>query len=183
MTNNIRLERKNQQKLLKDVSKALQIPINTLSNYERGDREPKLETWKKLADYFGVDIGYLQGVQKYRNAQARKLEFDDLQNKLLDRKHDIDYADFINRVNDMDIDSQRPILEKTFQRIPETFQISEQRFNSMPKRLKLKLAFALQEILVRLLTTPNLLDLSDGAKEKYIEDSLDKLLIFISKDL
>ncbi|MDM7641873.1 helix-turn-helix domain-containing protein [Leuconostoc citreum] len=34
----------------------------TLSNYENEKREPKLDTWKKLADYFGVDVGYLQGV-------------------------------------------------------------------------------------------------------------------------
>lgn len=33
----------------------------TLSNYENEKREPKLETWVKLADYFGVDVGYLQG--------------------------------------------------------------------------------------------------------------------------
>ncbi|GEM_PF-1913952 len=34
----------------------------TLSNYENEKREPKLDTWKKLADFFGVDVGYLQGV-------------------------------------------------------------------------------------------------------------------------
>lgn len=62
MTNNIRLERKSQKKLLKDVSKDLQIPLNTLSNYERGDREPKLEVWQKLADYFKVSVPYLQGI-------------------------------------------------------------------------------------------------------------------------
>jgi len=60
-----------QDKNLRDVSKDLQIPINTLSNYERGDREPKLETWKKLADYFDVDPEYLVGWSdiKRKNAQ------------------------------------------------------------------------------------------------------------------
>lgn len=47
--------------ILKDVSKDLQIPLNTLSNYERGDREPKLETWELLADYFNVTPQYLVG--------------------------------------------------------------------------------------------------------------------------
>ena len=56
---------------LKDVSKDLQIPINTLSNYERGDREPKLETWELLADFFDVDQEYLVGWSdiKRKNAQ------------------------------------------------------------------------------------------------------------------
>ena len=32
-----------------------------LSQYETGRREPKLETWQKLADFFGVSVPYLQG--------------------------------------------------------------------------------------------------------------------------
>lgn len=32
-------------------------------NYELGKREPKLATWVKLADYFGVSVGYLQGIE------------------------------------------------------------------------------------------------------------------------
>lgn len=74
MTNNIRLERKSQKKLLKDVSKDLQIPLNTLSNYERGDREPKLETWQKLADYFGVSVPYLQGISDIKDKTLFTLE-------------------------------------------------------------------------------------------------------------
>lgn len=31
----------------------------TISKYERGKREPKLETWFKLADFFGVSLSYL----------------------------------------------------------------------------------------------------------------------------
>ena len=46
---------------LNDISRDLQIPLNTLSNYERGDREPKLETWEKLAQYFNVTPQYLVG--------------------------------------------------------------------------------------------------------------------------
>lgn len=32
-----------------------------ISFYEKGEREPKLETWQKLADFFDVPIAYLQG--------------------------------------------------------------------------------------------------------------------------
>ena len=40
---------------------ALIITADALAKYERGDREPKIETWQKLADYFGVSVTYIQG--------------------------------------------------------------------------------------------------------------------------
>lgn len=56
---------------LKDLAKDLRdkgifekITDGTLSRYESGSREPKLATWKKLADYFDVDVAYLQGVHE-----------------------------------------------------------------------------------------------------------------------
>lgn len=56
---------------LKDLAKDLRnkkifekITDGTLSRYENGSREPKLATWQKLADYFNVSVGYLQGVHE-----------------------------------------------------------------------------------------------------------------------
>lgn len=47
------------------------VTANAIGKYERGDREPKLERWQKLADYFGVSIGYLQGIEdKYTGVMA-----------------------------------------------------------------------------------------------------------------
>ncbi|MCS9985137.1 XRE family transcriptional regulator [Weissella paramesenteroides] len=71
----VRLEKKLTQK---EVSRQTGIPVNTYSNYERGDREPKLETWKKLADYFDVSVGYLQGLDNFLPKKIHKnfLEFD-----------------------------------------------------------------------------------------------------------
>lgn len=60
--NRIKEVRLSQNKTQKDVAKYLGITEQALSFYERGKREPKLETWKKLADYFDVPVGYLQGV-------------------------------------------------------------------------------------------------------------------------
>lgn len=48
---------------LEKLSSQLEMPINTLSRYERGEREPKLETWKKLAKFFGVSTAYLLGLE------------------------------------------------------------------------------------------------------------------------
>lgn len=50
------------EKLNKAVN--LNISPDALSKYERGDREPKLETWEKLAAFFKVSIPYIQGISK-----------------------------------------------------------------------------------------------------------------------
>lgn len=39
----------------------LKIGSNALGKYERGEREPRLSTWQKLADYFQVPMPYLMG--------------------------------------------------------------------------------------------------------------------------
>lgn len=62
LTNNIRKLRLEQNVSQAELAEVLKISRQAISNYEKGLREPKLETWKKLADYFDVPIGYLQGV-------------------------------------------------------------------------------------------------------------------------
>ena len=47
---------------LEKLGQKVNIPKNTLSRYESGKREPKIETWKKLADYFNVSTSYLMGL-------------------------------------------------------------------------------------------------------------------------
>lgn len=43
-----------------------------LHYYELGKREPKLATWIKLADYFGVSVGYLQGIEEKSQTDAER---------------------------------------------------------------------------------------------------------------
>ena len=71
----IRQEKKLSQK---DLAKKLNISQQAISLYEKGDREPKLETWQKLADFFDVSVPYLQGISKVKDANA----FDDFKNSL-----------------------------------------------------------------------------------------------------
>ena len=47
---------------LKELGKKIGMANNTLSQYETGKREPKLETWNKLAEYFNVPTSYLMGL-------------------------------------------------------------------------------------------------------------------------
>ena len=61
MKNRIKQLRQKNHLTLKEVSQKVGMANNTLSQYETGKREPKLETWQKLADYFNVSVPYLQG--------------------------------------------------------------------------------------------------------------------------
>ena len=61
---------------LQELSKEVNISFGALGNYENERREPKLATWQKLADYFGVSVGYLQGVTDYPSTEMPPI-FDD----------------------------------------------------------------------------------------------------------
>lgn len=52
-----------------DVAKNLGITRQAVSLYEKGDREPKLEMWQKLADFFNVPVPYLQGVSSIKSLE------------------------------------------------------------------------------------------------------------------
>lgn len=47
---------------LKSLGERIGLRDNTISQYETGKREPKLETWQKLADALDVSVPYLQGI-------------------------------------------------------------------------------------------------------------------------
>lgn len=46
----------------------LGVSKSSINMYERGEREPKLETLEVIADFFNVDMGYLVGVSDVRNS-------------------------------------------------------------------------------------------------------------------
>lgn len=46
---------------IQQVADGIGVSNGTISRYEQGSREPKLDTWKKLADYFNVTPQYLVG--------------------------------------------------------------------------------------------------------------------------
>ncbi|WP_288846649.1 helix-turn-helix domain-containing protein [uncultured Fructobacillus sp.] len=61
MKNRIKELRQEQHKTLREVAEAVDTYNQNISNWERGKSEPKLATWQKLADYFGVSFDYLVG--------------------------------------------------------------------------------------------------------------------------
>ena len=46
---------------LKDVASKIDMSLMAYAHYEHGDREPSLETLKKLCDLFDVSADYLIG--------------------------------------------------------------------------------------------------------------------------
>lgn len=79
MQNRLKELRHEKNLTLKEVSSQLEqnnlkISPDALAKYERGDREPKLDTWQKLADFFNVPVDYLLGISKDRST----LTIDDL---------------------------------------------------------------------------------------------------------
>ncbi len=65
--NRIEKLRKEKGLTLQQVADAIGVGNNTISRYENGKREPKLETWLKLAEFFNVPVAYLQGVSDDKN--------------------------------------------------------------------------------------------------------------------
>lgn len=65
--NKIKECRKKKKLTLQQLSEELaknnfKISADALGKYEREEREPKLSTWEKLADYFNVSVSYITGV-------------------------------------------------------------------------------------------------------------------------
>ncbi len=79
----LRLQHKKTQK---DVAKVLGVETITISRYETGKREPKIETWDKLAMFFQVPTSYLMGLS---NDGTKKVFRKDLSPELQDMFDDI----------------------------------------------------------------------------------------------
>jgi transcriptional regulator with XRE-family HTH domain len=65
--NRIKQLRLEQHKTQKEVGKAVGLSDRAIAHYEKGIREPKLETWFKLSDFFDVPVSYLQGISNSRD--------------------------------------------------------------------------------------------------------------------
>lgn len=70
--NRIKEVRKKKGLSLQQVADAVGMGNNTISRYETGKREPKLETWQALANFFDVTVPYLQGIDDKPNTGYSK---------------------------------------------------------------------------------------------------------------
>lgn len=74
MKNRIKELREKNSLTLRGLGKEINMSSSRISQYETGKREPKLETWQKLADFFDVSIPYLQGIDHLQDIDQKKLE-------------------------------------------------------------------------------------------------------------
>lgn len=54
--------RKENNLTIQQLADEMGVANGTISRYEQGSREPKIEMWLKLANYFNVPMSYLTGV-------------------------------------------------------------------------------------------------------------------------
>lgn len=76
--------RKSKNLLQREVAFACGITTAAYGSYEKGDREPTLETLSRLADFFGVTVDDLLGrtPQLFDDARVPKTEVQDLFDQL-----------------------------------------------------------------------------------------------------
>ena len=76
----IQQKRKDKGLTQKQLAKKAGLSNQSISFYEANRRKPKIETWKRLADFFGVSVPYLQGYAKIN--VPNDLKFDSKQDAL-----------------------------------------------------------------------------------------------------
>lgn len=73
MKNRIKELRESRNVSQEELATVLDTTQQSISLYESGKREPKLETWQQLADYFDVSVPYLQGFEMQAPNRLREL--------------------------------------------------------------------------------------------------------------
>ena len=95
--NRIKELRKEKGLTLKELSSSTQIPISTLSSYEKEERNPKIDKVISLAKYFNVPIAYLQGL-----GVSRSEAINDIVDKVIDEnERDVYFSSFIGIEHDL----------------------------------------------------------------------------------
>lgn len=98
--NRIKTLREKNNLTLKEVAKGAGIDFTTLSKYENGVvKTGKVQTWKKLADYFGVSMAYLQNVDDFFDQRVHTDQFDRYEEYLKNRGVNFD----LNKYDDSTI--------------------------------------------------------------------------------
>lgn len=87
------------------------VSYATISRWERGENEPKLEIWLKLSDFFDVPVYYLQGISDYASADEK--EINRLRSLAFRSGKKVDLK-LLEKVHDMRAVSMSEALKKEF---------------------------------------------------------------------
>lgn len=105
--NRLAEQRKKWNMTIQQLADQTGLSPSTISRYETGSREPKLETWIKLADLFDVPVSYLQGVsnipakvtsEKFANIVS-KLDFETFKDETLKGLYEWRFEKLIQIIN------------------------------------------------------------------------------------
>jgi transcriptional regulator with XRE-family HTH domain len=66
--------RKSKKLTIQQVADGIGVSNGTISRYEQGTREPKLDTWQKLANFFNVSVSYITGVSDEPGKDTGRLQ-------------------------------------------------------------------------------------------------------------
>lgn len=101
MKNRILELRKKNNYTLAVVAKAIGVGTNTISRYETDKREPKIETWQALADFFEVSVPYLQGELSYSDLTPEEQKLEDRLSRTINNDIDdeIKYSELSSKEN------------------------------------------------------------------------------------
>ena len=107
MENRLKEIRQKNSLILKELGSKIGIPNNSLSQYENGRRQAKLEVWQKLADFFNVSVPYLQGFDEHKSNRLKELR----------DKKGISQNQFVQAFNELLISKKmKPITIPTYSR-------------------------------------------------------------------
>ncbi len=96
--NRIKELRQKNNLTLRGLGSKINMSSSRISQYETGKREPKLETWQALANFFNVSVPYLQGIDEgiydlkfptkqeaidfiHKIMEAQNIKLEDIQNE------------------------------------------------------------------------------------------------------
>ncbi|MBH9985176.1 helix-turn-helix transcriptional regulator [Lactobacillus sp. M0390] len=90
-----------------ELATVLDTTQQSISLYESVKREPKLEAWQQLADYFDVSVPYLQGFNEHKPNRLKELR----------NKKGMSQSQFVQAFNELLISKKmKPITIPTYSR-------------------------------------------------------------------
>lgn len=116
--------RKEKHLTIQQLADEIGVANGTISRYEQGSREPKLETWMKLAEFFNVPVAYLMGTEKLESIFKSFYSY----TQIADRKQITRYSKILETVLESFDDSNRKHLEKLQDEIKEANDLKEFEF-------------------------------------------------------
>ncbi|MGT2637009.1 helix-turn-helix domain-containing protein [Streptococcus ratti] len=112
MENQVKTLRKAAKKTMKELSEETGIGLSSISNYENGYSNPKKNNAKILADYFGVSIPYLLGLDDNPNLVDPGAPKEVLKNSAIYYSYSEDKASVIVELKDSSNAEQVTIMQE-----------------------------------------------------------------------